>query len=73
MDAKMYSTHPLTLLRGVCSYNSLVASTHGLSDVLQSWNVVSLIADDNMEAPQEADGGAPWAMHPFGRHLLDTL
>ena len=74
----MYELGLLTSLTGnsvqdICTKNASIALSHDRLDLVQAWTTISLIANESMEVPKDPDDGMPWAMHPFGRQLLQSL
>ncbi|XP_028416243.1 GATOR complex protein WDR59-like isoform X1 [Dendronephthya gigantea] len=66
-----------TILRGadpkeICERNRKAAVASGRADLVQTWSILGLIMDPKLK-PSPSESETPWASHPFGRKLLDSL
>ncbi|KAM9301671.1 GATOR2 complex protein WDR59 isoform 2-T2 [Gastrophryne carolinensis] len=60
-------------LQDMCQKNAASARAVGRKDLVQVW-ALAAAANDNCLAPKsDPDIETPWARHPFGRQLLESL
>ncbi|XP_033625882.1 GATOR complex protein WDR59-like [Asterias rubens] len=57
----------------MCSLNAKAAAKVGRSDLVQVWSLVALSTSNELKPSSVPDDEIPWAQHPFGRQLLQTL
>ena len=60
-------------IQELCIANASIAASYSRTDLVNTWTAMTLIADSAIENSIESKKGVPWAMHPFGRHLLQSL
>lgn len=60
-------------IQELCIANASIAASFSRPDLVNTWTAVALIADSSIENSTDPKKGAPWAMHPFGRQLLQSL
>uniref|UniRef100_A0A3P8RJ04 WD repeat domain 59 n=1 Tax=Amphiprion percula TaxID=161767 RepID=A0A3P8RJ04_AMPPE len=58
-------------IQETCQKNAAVALTVGRRDVV--WALASAATRQDLSPDPDPDTETPWARHPFGRHLLETL
>ncbi|XP_022107319.1 GATOR complex protein WDR59-like isoform X2 [Acanthaster planci] len=70
--AKKYKfiRHDIPLM---CTLNAEVAASVGRTDLVQMWSLAALSNSSELQPYSDPDGETPWAQHPFGRQLLQTL
>ncbi|XP_035483629.1 GATOR complex protein WDR59 isoform X1 [Scophthalmus maximus] len=56
-----------------CQKNASAALTVGRRDVAKVWALASAATGQDLSPDSDPDTETPWARHPFGRHLLETL
>ncbi|XP_077569375.1 GATOR2 complex protein WDR59 isoform X3 [Stigmatopora nigra] len=56
-----------------CQKNAAAALAAGRRDVAKVWALASAATARDLRPDPDPDADAPWASHPFGRHLLETL
>jgi hypothetical protein len=58
----------------MCEMNAKVANTFGRRDLCQTWNLVKLSAEIYIKTLNSTDlMETPWAKHPFGQKMLQSL
>ncbi|XP_061878658.1 GATOR2 complex protein WDR59-like [Entelurus aequoreus] len=60
-------------IQDTCQKNAAAALAAGRRDVAKVWALASAATNRDLSPDSDPDTDAPWASHPFGRHLLDTL
>ncbi|XP_061731812.1 GATOR2 complex protein WDR59 isoform X2 [Nerophis ophidion] len=60
-------------IQDTCQKNAAAAMAAGRRDVAKVWALASAATSRDLSPDSDPDTDAPWASHPFGRHLLDTL
>ncbi|XP_054627018.1 GATOR complex protein WDR59 isoform X3 [Dunckerocampus dactyliophorus] len=60
-------------IQDTCQKNAAAALAAGRRDVAKVWALASAATSRDLSPDSDPDTNAPWASHPFGRHLLDTL
>uniref|UniRef100_A0A3Q4N8E3 WD repeat domain 59 n=1 Tax=Neolamprologus brichardi TaxID=32507 RepID=A0A3Q4N8E3_NEOBR len=58
-------------IQETCQKNAAVALAVGRRDVV--WALASAATNQDLSPDSDPDMETPWARHPFGRHLLETL
>ncbi|XP_034070954.1 GATOR complex protein WDR59 [Gymnodraco acuticeps] len=53
--------------------NAAASLTVGRRDVAKVWALASAATSQDLSPDSDPDTETPWARHPFGRHLLETL
>ena len=70
-------THSFSLIgnniQDLCTINTSVAVSFDRPDLVTTWQAIALIADTFLENSFDPHTGTPWAMHPFGRQLIQSL
>ncbi|XP_077376566.1 GATOR2 complex protein WDR59 isoform X2 [Festucalex cinctus] len=56
-----------------CQKNGAAALAAGRRDVAKVWALAWAALGGGLSPDSDPDADAPWASHPFGRHLLETL
>ncbi|XP_029944372.1 GATOR complex protein WDR59 isoform X2 [Salarias fasciatus] len=56
-----------------CQKNGAAALAAGRRDVAKVWALASAATSEDLSPDPDPDTETPWARHPFGRHLLETL
>lgn len=56
----------------LCEKNRKAAILTGRADLVQTWSLLGLIMDSELK-PSPSASEAPWASHPFGKKLLQSL
>nr|XP_020653565.1 WD repeat-containing protein 59 [Pogona vitticeps] len=60
-------------IRETCQKNAASALTVGRRDLLQVWSLATVATDLCLGPTSDPDLETPWAQHPFGRQLLESL
>ena len=60
-------------IQELCTINASVAVSFDRPDLVTTWQAIALIANTSMENSFDPHTGTPWAMHPFGRQLIQSL
>uniref|UniRef100_A0A3Q3W2H1 RWD domain-containing protein n=1 Tax=Mola mola TaxID=94237 RepID=A0A3Q3W2H1_MOLML len=61
-------------IQETCQKNAAAALAVGRRDVAkQVWALASAATSEDLSPDSDPDTETPWARHPFGRHLLETL
>ncbi|XP_027137018.1 GATOR complex protein WDR59 isoform X1 [Larimichthys crocea] len=60
-------------IQETCQKNQAAALTVGRRDVAKVWALASAATNQDLSPDSDPDTETPWARHPFGRHLLETL
>ncbi|TRY58336.1 hypothetical protein DNTS_031779 [Danionella cerebrum] len=60
-------------IQETCQKNGASALAVGRRDLAKVWALASASTSFELSADLDPDAGTPWAKHPFGRHLLETL
>ncbi|XP_069112320.1 GATOR2 complex protein WDR59-like isoform X6 [Argopecten irradians] len=55
---------------GMCQHNASQAASVGRKDLVQLWNLITLMSDKRLAPSSNPDDGSPWGRHPFARQLL---
>ncbi|CAI5781925.1 complex WDR59 isoform X2 [Podarcis lilfordi] len=63
----------VTDIQETCQKNAASALTVGRKDLLQVWSLATVATDLCLGPNSDPDLETPWAQHPFGRQLLDSL
>uniref|UniRef100_A0A8C6TMY9 WD repeat domain 59 n=1 Tax=Neogobius melanostomus TaxID=47308 RepID=A0A8C6TMY9_9GOBI len=58
-------------IQEMCQKNATAALAVGRRDVV--WALASAATGQDLSPDSDPDSETPWAQHPFGRHLLETL
>uniref|UniRef100_A0A8C3A7J5 WD repeat domain 59 n=1 Tax=Cyclopterus lumpus TaxID=8103 RepID=A0A8C3A7J5_CYCLU len=58
-------------IQETCQKNAAASLTVGRRDVV--WALASAATSQDLSPDSDPDTETPWARHPFGRHLLETL
>ncbi|CAN7991841.1 unnamed protein product [Ixodes hexagonus] len=59
---------------GACNHNASWAASVGRKDLVQVWSLAALVANPDLaHDKQNPDVGVPWAQHPFGRQMLESI
>ncbi|XP_013403899.1 GATOR complex protein WDR59 isoform X2 [Lingula anatina] len=57
----------------MCNKNAAAAAAVGRRDLVQMWQLVSLVSSSSLVPNQNPDSEPPWAVSPFGGQLIDSL
>ncbi|XP_056879490.1 GATOR complex protein WDR59 isoform X1 [Takifugu flavidus] len=60
-------------IQDTCQKNAAAALAVGRRDVAKVWALASAATCQDLSPDSDPDIETPWARHPFGRHLLETL
>ncbi|XP_071346023.1 GATOR2 complex protein WDR59 isoform X2 [Trachinotus anak] len=60
-------------IQETCQKNAAAALAVGRRDVAKVWALASAATSQDLSPDSDPDTETPWARHPFGRHLLETL
>ncbi|XP_077144897.1 GATOR2 complex protein WDR59 isoform X2 [Ranitomeya variabilis] len=60
-------------LLGMCQKNAASALSVGRRDLVQVWALAAAANDSCLTPKSEPDSETPWARHPFGRQMLESL
>ncbi|XP_026233414.1 GATOR complex protein WDR59 isoform X1 [Anabas testudineus] len=60
-------------IQETCQKNAAAALAVGRRDVAKVWALASAATCQDLSPDSDPDTETPWARHPFGRHLLETL
>ncbi|XP_043937539.1 GATOR complex protein WDR59 [Protopterus annectens] len=60
-------------IQETCQKNAAAAVSVGRRDLVQVWSLAALATDICLSPNSDPDAETPWAQHPFGRHLLESL
>ncbi|XP_077166333.1 GATOR2 complex protein WDR59 isoform X1 [Paroedura picta] len=60
-------------IQETCQKNAASAVTVGRRDLLQVWSLATVATDLCLGPKSDPDLETPWAQHPFGRQLLESL
>ncbi|KAF4091874.1 hypothetical protein AMELA_G00041460 [Ameiurus melas] len=60
-------------IRDTCQKNAAAALTVGRRDLAKVWALSSAATSLDLCPDSDPDADTPWARHPFGRQLLETL
>ncbi|XP_069595463.1 GATOR2 complex protein WDR59 isoform X3 [Ranitomeya imitator] len=60
-------------LQGMCQKNAASALSVGRRDLVQVWALAAAANDSCLTPKSEPDSETPWARHPFGRQMLESL
>ncbi|XP_053127088.1 GATOR complex protein WDR59 isoform X2 [Hemicordylus capensis] len=60
-------------IQETCQKNAASAVTVGRRDLLQVWSLATVATDLCLGPNSDPDLETPWAQHPFGRQLLESL
>ncbi|XP_061449876.1 GATOR2 complex protein WDR59 isoform X2 [Rhineura floridana] len=60
-------------IQETCQKNAASALTVGRRDLLQVWSLATVATDLCLGPNSDPDLETPWAQHPFGRQLLESL
>lgn len=56
-----------------CMKNMAAAGAVGRKDLVQLWSLASLSASPTLKPSIDPNSGVPWASHPFGRKMIQSL
>ena len=56
----------------ICKVNSNAAKLLGRADLVRTWSLVSMVKEKCL-GPNDNYDESPWAFHPFGRRLIESL
>uniref|UniRef100_T1J4A1 WDR59/RTC1-like RING zinc finger domain-containing protein n=1 Tax=Strigamia maritima TaxID=126957 RepID=T1J4A1_STRMM len=71
--AESYLLNPRDIT-AMCAKNANAALLAGRKDLVQLWSIITLIANPSLNLNADHSGSeSPWAHHPFGRKLLQSL
>uniref|UniRef100_G3PZZ6 WD repeat domain 59 n=1 Tax=Gasterosteus aculeatus aculeatus TaxID=481459 RepID=G3PZZ6_GASAC len=60
-------------IQETCQKNAAASLSVGRRDVAKVWALASAATSQYLSPEPDPDTETPWARHPFGRHLLETL
>ncbi|XP_037550788.1 GATOR complex protein WDR59 [Nematolebias whitei] len=60
-------------IQDTCQKNAAAALAVGRRDVAKVWALAAAATSHDLSPDPDPDAETPWARHPFGRHLLETL
>ncbi|XP_073706548.1 GATOR2 complex protein WDR59-like isoform X1 [Garra rufa] len=60
-------------IQDTCQKNGAAALAVGRRDLAKVWALALAATNLDLSPDPDPDAGTPWAKHPFGRHLLETL
>ncbi|XP_056267913.1 GATOR complex protein WDR59 [Pseudoliparis swirei] len=60
-------------IQETCQKNAAASLAVGRRDVAKVWALASAASSQDLSPDPDPDTETPWARHPFGRHLLETL
>ncbi|XP_029464735.1 GATOR complex protein WDR59 isoform X2 [Rhinatrema bivittatum] len=60
-------------IQETCQRNAASALTVGRRDLVQVWSLAAVATDICLSPKWDPDLETPWAQHPFGRQLLESL
>ncbi|KAK6479934.1 GATOR complex protein WDR59 isoform X1 [Huso huso] len=60
-------------IQDTCQKNAAAALAVGRRDLAKVWALASAATGSDLSPHSDPDESTPWARHPFGRHLLETL
>ncbi|KAA0715216.1 GATOR complex protein WDR59 [Triplophysa tibetana] len=60
-------------IQDTCKKNGAAALAVGRRDLAKVWALASAATNLDLNPDPDPDAGTPWAKHPFGRQLLETL
>ncbi|XP_024911189.1 GATOR complex protein WDR59 isoform X2 [Cynoglossus semilaevis] len=60
-------------IQEMCQKNAAAALAVGRIDLAKVWALASAASSQDLSPDSDPDKDTPWARHPFGRHLLETL
>ncbi|XP_071035553.1 GATOR2 complex protein WDR59 isoform X2 [Parasteatoda tepidariorum] len=60
-------------ITSICSKNAAMAAKEGCRDLVQVWSLASLISTSSLLNVTDSENDVPWAKHPFGRKMLQSL
>ncbi|XP_069460287.1 GATOR2 complex protein WDR59 isoform X3 [Ambystoma mexicanum] len=60
-------------IQETCHKNATSALTVGRRDLVQVWSLAAVATDLCLNPKSDPDQETPWARHPFGRQLLESL
>ncbi|XP_030059494.1 GATOR2 complex protein WDR59 [Microcaecilia unicolor] len=60
-------------IQETCQRNAASALTVGRRDLVQVWSLAAVATDIGLSPKWDPDLETPWAQHPFGRQLLESL
>ncbi|XP_023188638.1 GATOR complex protein WDR59 isoform X3 [Xiphophorus maculatus] len=60
-------------IQETCQKNAAAALAVGRRDLAKVWALASAATSQDLSPDSDPDTETPWARHPFGRHLLETL
>ncbi|XP_039209658.1 GATOR complex protein WDR59 isoform X2 [Crotalus tigris] len=69
---EMYTLNVVDI-QETCQKNAASALTVGRRDLLQVWSLATVATDLCLDPNADPDLETPWAQHPFGRQLLESL
>uniref|UniRef100_A0A4W3HDM2 WD repeat domain 59 n=1 Tax=Callorhinchus milii TaxID=7868 RepID=A0A4W3HDM2_CALMI len=60
-------------IQDTCHKNAAAALSVGRRDLVQVWSLAAVATDSFLSPHPDPDIETPWARHPFGRQLLESL
>nr|XP_033799761.1 GATOR complex protein WDR59 isoform X3 [Geotrypetes seraphini] len=60
-------------IQETCQRNAASALSVGRRDLVQVWSLAAVATDISLSPKWDPDLETPWAQHPFGRQLLESL
>ncbi|GCB64201.1 hypothetical protein scyTo_0011719 [Scyliorhinus torazame] len=60
-------------IQDTCQKNAAAALSVGRRDLVQVWSLAAVATDSFLSPHPDPDIETPWARHPFGRQLLESL
>ncbi|XP_064414503.1 GATOR2 complex protein WDR59 isoform X2 [Latimeria chalumnae] len=60
-------------IQETCQKNAAAARSVGRRDLVQVWALAGVATDACLNPNADPDSETPWAQHPFGRQLLESL
>lgn len=57
----------------LCMKNASLAAEVGRRDLVQMWTLLAQVMNKDLTPDPENDLKTPWACHPFGRKLINSL
>ncbi|XP_048402391.1 GATOR complex protein WDR59 isoform X3 [Stegostoma tigrinum] len=60
-------------IQDTCQKNAAAALSVGRRDLVQVWSLAAVATDSFLSPHSDPDVETPWARHPFGRQLLESL
>ena len=57
----------------MCTQNAAIAAAAGRMDLVKLWSLAAMSTNSILRPDEDPDAGAPWAFHPFGKKMLQSL